>query len=281
MRFEHREDGLHVWIRQSWLGDAIACNERGRNAIVHPDWSTTSDSMALGTAVHAGIEHNLNGGTSGEHEAYLRMEKLIGGEEGPLRYTLGLEPSALMSLASDLFNRWEADVRDKVIDEGVLAVEHYFEIDWFSYDHAGTQVVVHLEGTIDCVTEKRLWDWKTAGRPYKTWEKQQQSVQATAYSFAAAVLGLLPFPTQFTFAVLMRDGKPTQLSNLHRNERHVNWMQRQVTPLIRNAIILGLDQPWTTNDSFYLCSAKWCPAWSTCKGASLIESDLRTTSNKE
>ena len=50
-----------IYVRQSWLGDALMCPERARLGSLHPELRRENDSAMMGTAVHVGIEAVLNG----------------------------------------------------------------------------------------------------------------------------------------------------------------------------------------------------------------------------
>ena len=49
-----------IYIRQSWLGDALMCPERARLMEKNPSARKENDSAMMGTAVHSGIEAVLN-----------------------------------------------------------------------------------------------------------------------------------------------------------------------------------------------------------------------------
>ena len=49
-----------IFIRQSWLGDALMCHERARLSALHPESRKENDSAMMGTACHTAIEAMLN-----------------------------------------------------------------------------------------------------------------------------------------------------------------------------------------------------------------------------
>ncbi len=77
MKIQQTDDGYSVRVRQSWINDAMMCNERGRQAIVRPEWSKPNDATILGTAVHAGIAAHLLGSPDGVKVAHNTLNELL------------------------------------------------------------------------------------------------------------------------------------------------------------------------------------------------------------
>ena len=79
-----------IYVRQSWLGDALMCPERARLGSLHPELRRENDSAMMGTAVHVGIEAVLNGELDpqyiGDHsvESFRWTEKEMKGKGGVL-----------------------------------------------------------------------------------------------------------------------------------------------------------------------------------------------------
>lgn len=268
MKIQQTEDGINVRIRQSWVNDATMCNERGRQAMVRPEWSMPNDATILGTAVHAGIAHILTGNSNGVGVAHETLNELIAQPFMRAKYT----DEELHDHVIELMGEWERNIAPQ-LDE-VVAVEQEFEfpLDEFIDDKFG-KVTVTGTGTVDLVTKTSLWDWKTAGRKYNAREKQSQAVQPTMYSAAAVAMGWLEYPVTFNYGVLVRGGK-AQVLPVHRNESHTEWLRDMVRPLVRTALYFGTDQPWVKNDTHYLCSETWCSWWSICKGSKLSPNDI-------
>ena len=61
MRVVSDESGVSVFVRQSWLNDAMMCPERSRLLKLFPESRRENDSAMMGTAVHKGIEAVLTG----------------------------------------------------------------------------------------------------------------------------------------------------------------------------------------------------------------------------
>jgi hypothetical protein len=136
--------------------------------------------------------------------------------------------------------------------------------------------VIELSGAIDYV-DLIPRDWKTSGSGmgYEKWELQRWNIQATVYTWAAMMLGLVdPVPHstgehQFPFEFVVMGGKAVKRVTITRTEADWSWLQDKVIRLAK-LIESGLD-PWPVNDNHALCSPKWCPAWDDCKGSHGIE----------
>lgn len=275
MRIEDREDGtIDVYVRQSWLNDAVACAERGRQQMLRPSWSLPNELTVLGTAVHSAIEALL---TQQQHRrpdramvddskavAQRRLTELFA---EPMRWVRHTEDK-VRSWANDLFCDWYEQIYPKV--GTVRHLEHGFEFKLDTFVMDNKKITVYGVGTVDCVADE-LWDWKTAGKKYSQREKQQTAIQPTMYAAAAVAQGLAEWPVRFNYGVMVRDGGP-QMVTVVRTVSHVEWLIAQIRPLVRQAVT---DQfhPWPRNDTHFLCSETWCPWWSICKGAFLAPSD--------
>jgi hypothetical protein len=267
MRIEHREHGIDVYVRQSWIGDALMCNERGRNNILRPEWSMPNDATILGTAVHAGIASVLLGEGNAREVAHEELQRLLSEPFQRVKYT----DHELFNYANDLCDEWEKSIAPTL--GKVTGVEEPFHFEFDKFEINGTPVTVYGKGTIDCVTETDIWDWKTSARKYSARDKQSQAVQPTMYSAAMVAKGTHEYPVTFKYGVLVRGGKG-QIVPVHRNESHTDWLKEQVRPLVRTALLIGTDESWTKNDTHYLCSQTWCSYWSVCKGSKLSPADI-------
>lgn len=268
MKIEQTEDGINVRVRQSWINDATMCNERGRQAMVRPEWSQPNDATILGTAVHAGIAHILSGNGNGVAVAHETLNELLTQPFMRAKYT----NEELHDHVIELMSEWERNIAPTLDEVVYVEQEFEFPLDEFIDERFG-RVTVTGTGTVDLVTKTSLWDWKTAGRKYNAKEKQSQAVQPTMYSAAAVAMGWLEYPVTFNYGVLVRGGK-AQVLPVHRNESHTEWLRDMVRPLVRTALYFGTDQPWVKNDTHYLCSETWCSWWSICKGSKLSPNDI-------
>jgi len=268
LKIEQNEHGYSVRVRQSWINDAMMCNERGRQAIVRPEWSKPNDATILGTAVHAGIAAHLLGSPDGVKVAHNTLNELLAEPFMRTKYS----DEQLHDHIIELMAEWQRAIEPLTGD--VVAVEKEFEfvLDEFMDERLGRITVVGA-GTIDLVTTTGLWDWKTAGRKYSAKEKQSQAIQPTMYASAAVAMGWLEYPVQFNYGVLVRSGR-AQVLPVHRNESHTDWLREIVRPLVRTSLLVGTDTSWAKNDTHYLCSDTWCPWWSICKGSKLSPNDI-------
>lgn len=280
MKVEHREDGIHVWLRQSWINDAMMCQERGRRDVMDPTWKMQGDSACIGTAMHAGCEATLLGWLDRGSDPMEAIEKEW--EEmnsRPMRLTLGMTPSEMLAEAKRLYRMWERDIYPDInVDQAkgnfVVAVEWNFDVEWYTFEYRGTTVHVHLSGTADLLQTLRIWDWKSSGRKYSQKEKQAEAIQPIVYSIAAVKSGYLAYPVEFRYGVMMRGKDETQIVPIRRTHNHEVWLSKIVEPLIRQMLAVGWDDPWPMNDTHNLCSDKWCPWWGGCKGHALSNTDL-------
>lgn len=279
MRFDPTLE--RIYVRQSWLGDALICPQRSKYAISMPTMRRGSDATAIGTAVHAGIEQYLTG-ELGDLDAFQETVHLtVASElEKDIKLTgLTDDPEHLRACLDSMTQGWWDNIRPLVPMGGM--VEHKFMAPLDV--HASNGYGIWLEGTIDYVgPDGSLWDWKTSSRTYYGKEKQKQSHQATAYITACRTLGLIPnddTPSVFRFGVMVRQPTPkTQVITVSRGKDQVHWFRRQVTSVVNTAVQSWGMPDWPMNDQHNLCSSKWCDYWSVCKGAHWSESDMELPS---
>jgi hypothetical protein len=260
------EDGK-VFVRQSWLKDMMLCPHRALLAQRAPEFAKTNDSAAVGIAVHAGIEQFLNGGSAdaAAQAANAKMRELI---DAGLR-TTNLDPADLTHYVSGLFAAWVKDIRPHVPADGTC--EYHFQVP------TGRTVCgfeMWFEGTMDYVAPAGLWDWKTSSRKYSPAEKQAQDIQASLYWFAATQLGLVHPEVPFNFGVMIRTASPYgQVVGVRRTAAHANFVIAQAVSAVTYALAVAGHDKWLMNDQHHLCSERWCPWWSICKGAHISEPD--------
>lgn len=275
MRFDPKNK--RIYVRQSWIGDALICPQRSRYALTMPKMRRGSDATAIGTGVHAGIERYLTGELGTLDEFLETVQATVALELDKDIKLTGLtdDMDNLRSCVDSMGTGWWENIRPLVPMGGL--VEHKFQapLDVLApHDHS-----VWLEGTIDYVgPDGSLWDWKTSSRTYYGKEKQSQSHQATAYITACRKLGLIPdddAPSVFRFGVMVRQATPkTQVITVTRGKDQVHWFRRQVSSIVNTAVQSWGLNDWPMNDQHGLCSPKWCDYWSVCKGAHWMESDL-------
>jgi hypothetical protein len=272
MRIEFEGDLRVVTFRQSWTDTAMLCLDRAR-LDRDRDRSIETEATSLGTGLHAGIEAALKGEAD--------------------------NPKALLDIAVAEFDsidkvfvddnrdtcvnhlkRWMGQIRE--VPEFMVAYRHpekmvetEFTIPVASRnDGWGGEVfngitVMRWNGTWDCLLPHAyMIDWKSAGRAYTPWERQRWAVQPTFYTEAARQMGLLPDKSEFRYVVFQKRDKPPQIVPVYRDRRFTDHMVRQLWRIVDLHDALP-DGPWPINDQHALCSDKWCPYWSNCKGLSV------------
>lgn len=274
------EENKRIYVRQSWLGDAMLCQERGRRMMVSPEFRTSNDSAVMGTSVHAGIEAVMSGQVDPRDAHYVSVAKLKHIQETETVKVTNTDPSTWEDLVRSMTNAWVVGVLPEVELGGKS--EHKFE--YFANSQVG-DYALWFEGTMDYLSPSALWDWKTAARKYSLLEKQTQSIQASIYAGYALSSGEVSLDADgnidFVFGVMIRNLKgDSQIVRIKRNSSHVMWVTEQAVTLVRSALAMrgdrGADEfgkSWLKNDQHFLCSERWCPWWSVCKGVFIQEKD--------
>ena len=268
MRIEENK----IFIRQSWLGDALMCPERARLSALHPESRKENDSAMMGTACHTAIEAILNEELSAEHmgdhavEAFRWKEKeLI--EIGKAINITNTNPSHWNTHIRSMCDAWLRDIYPNVPLGGTSEFKFSTQVGMID------DYELHFEGTMDYFHQESIWDWKTAGRKYYQAEKQSQNIQSSIYTKAAYEMGMIDYPATFKFGVMIRNASSTgQIVSVSRTEAHGNWIVEQATALARTVLMYnkqGTGGRWLINDQHFLCSQRWCPVWDKCKGSYL------------
>ena len=253
----------HHTFRQSGLKTATICLERARM-----EWSgempnVESDAAAVGTAVHAALEADLT--TYRDMGEHFEQETLV--------ELFNLEFSELMA-GPDF--QWIKYNEQQAREFGAKCVRHYYqelapglrpvecELNFTVPLWEDDERVIDLTGTIDLIDGRLgIADFKTSGGgKYQEWQYHRWAVQPTAYTYACHELGMRDISHQFTYLVMSKDG--VQQFTVERDPGWWRWLKDQAVRLARLAEA-DLER-WPTNDTHALCSDKWCPAWSQCKG---------------
>lgn len=271
MRIVNDGDTINVYIRQSWLKDAMMCGERGRYGMLpdYKSWSTANELSAIGTSVHAAIEHDLTNLNVPIDEAVdvalATFDNIATATEQPMRW-VKYNANQSHHYITELYKKWAQFIRPEVRGQ-IIGVEQGFEFPLYSTEGPqGERVNVYGEGTIDLITTEQLWDWKTSSRKYNEKEKQSSDVQSMMYVAAAEHNNFVTLPAKFNFGVMVRGGA-TQVVTVDRDQSHIMWLRRIIRPLVRQALWMGTEDSWTVNDTHFLCNSTWCPYWSVCRGA--------------
>lgn len=263
-----------VFVRQSWLNDMLICTERARLAKVMPNMRVGSDVTLMGTAVHYAIEQAINTEMQG-HDAdamtQVAVEKFTELQATERWKETNIDPEKYEVFIQSMCKSWHDDIAPTLTFGGKVEYQFAYPL--------GVEVQgwsVWCEGTIDYVDPNGVvYDWKTANRPYNARDKQSTAVQPTVYAGAVAAMGWSEYPVDFRYGVMLRQEKPkSQILKVTRTESHLRWLRHAVRPLIEMSIAIGEDKLWVMNDTGALCSERWCPYWSVCKGAFLSPVDL-------
>ena len=125
MRIENNGgyDVTKIYIRQSWLGDALMCPERARLIALHPETRKENDSAMMGTAVHAGIEAVLRGEIASSDiaessvNAFRTKEKELLSEGKSINIT-NTEPRNWDKHIASMAEAWARDIMPHVPEGG-------------------------------------------------------------------------------------------------------------------------------------------------------------------
>lgn len=276
MRFESDESGGRVYVRQSWLNDALMCAERGRLLQAFPEMRRENDSAMMGTAVHKGIESVLRGETNRLSEMVSVAVDWFASKSDELEaagsgvFVTNTDPSKWFAHIESMCGAWFQDIYPSLELGGL--VEHQFCVPVASCDGPmGEQYTLFFEGTSDYVTSSGVWDWKTAARKYSEAEKQTRDIQSAVYAAAFVHGGMLELPVSFNFGVMLRNGSSSgHVYTVVRSKKHVDWIVSQAASVVNAFLLFNRvlpDGSWVKNDQHHLCSERWCPVWSKCKGA--------------
>jgi len=275
MRVE--EETKRVFVRQSWLKDMLLCPERSRLSVVQPEFKSNNDSAVIGTSVHAGIQAVLENKCSLSEVGEISLQHFKTLEAEGIKYT-NVDPDSWHTHVVNLSNAWAKDIYPHVPRGGIS--EAKFSVPTGSYVN---DYELWFEGTMDYLHKDGIWDWKTAARKYSLSEKQSQDVQSSIYTFAGTKLGVLNDCSLFNFGVMIRVRDAYgQIITVNRTKAHTDFVIKQAMSAVAygfamtNGTGIPTDNRWLINDQHYLCSERWCPWWSVCKGAHISGSDNNT-----
>ena len=268
------EANKRVLVRQSWLKDMLLCPERSRLSVTQPEFKATNDSAAIGTAVHAGIESLLNDTCSVLDAPDVSLIRFKEMEAEGIRHT-NVNPESWHGHVVNLTKAFISDILPVVPRGGQTEVK--FEV---PTGESVNGYELWFEGTMDYLHKNSIWDWKTAARKYSLLEKQSQDVQSSVYSYAGYKLGVTTEKTAFNFGVMIRvSNSYGQIVSVSRTKAHYDFVIKQAMSAVAygfamtNNTGVPTDERWLINDQHYLCSERWCPWWSVCKGAHISEPD--------
>lgn len=266
-------EGESIAFRQSWLGNFTRCPERGRQAIVRPDWEPEGDAALAGTAAHSGEQHVLEGKIKPEEiESFTYSEAIrLVQEADRIGWNKFADVEELAFNAKRAARAWLDHLYPRLPKPDLGLVEWRFD---FPVDHyRGYEI--RIQGTADYVPygygdlrdEGPIWDWKHPGQLYRQHEKKKE-LQPRIYSWAAVLGGFRTWPVDFNFGVMPRGSKSqAQIVPVQSHEGHTKWALRAMHSALDYYLDVGLDSPWLRRDDHFLCSQTWCSWWSVCKGS--------------
>lgn len=268
-----------IYIRQSWLNDALMCPERARLMELNPSARKENDSAMMGTACHSGIEAVLNKQIKPDEIGDYSVNSFKAAEQdlwtqGKSINITNTEPRNWEKHIASMSEAWVKDIMPHVPEGG--QTEYKFATKVGAISNALYEYELYFEGTMDYIHPTGIWDWKTAARKYYEGEKQMQNIQSAIYCQAGVNLGLVEYPVDFSFGVMIRNASSTgQIVTIKRREEHAKWVIAQATALVNTILTNKIYLPserWLVNDQHFLCSKRWCPVWSMCKGSFIHES---------
>jgi hypothetical protein len=270
------DENKRIYVRQSWLGDALMCMQRGRFQITHPEFRTGSDATIMGTAVHTAIERVLVGDVDPKDIGSVAISAVQALQQEDNWKQTNIKPETIEPHTGIMAETWVREIMPHVMFGG--QVEYKFKVPTNSFVQVGNDVYeMWFEGTMDYLSpDGVLWDWKTSSRKYSQVEKQKQNIQSSVYAFAACYNELSTFPVQFNFGVMTRaTNSQGQVVPVQRTSAHGSWVVKQAASLVQSAVRMGQEINWPINDQHFLCSEAWCSWWSVCKGAHVSDVEQR------
>ena len=256
---EKIDDGRwHHRFGASWLKTTDICLERARKEHTHEMPEEESDAACVGTALHTVIETNLQCELSLADSVDLWHHEFSTLMQLPSFTWKKYTEEQARRFGEGCVTTFYTQVLDTIPRECKL--ETRFVLPFVEDEHR----IIELSGAIDYAWAEGLKDWKSNGsRKYEKWEKQRWDTQATVYTWAAVMLGLVDYGTvPFEFVVM--NAKEAQRVPVTRNWRDWEFLKDKVTHVAE--LIEQEVQHWPLNDNHALCSELWCPAWDTCKG---------------
>jgi hypothetical protein len=277
---EQDDQGRYVHtFRQSSLGELDLCLERGRLTMAGEMPPDESDAAAVGTSVHAGIEHGLHALKDGQYRTLEEMQDVAQAE---FTRIMGLDGFRFVKYIEKgcraLIDKCLVVFYDEVYDTiDPLHIELPFDVHLVEDEHR----VIRITGTIDLVDRRKgMLDWKTDGQGTKfkrgfggkAWELDRWGIQPTVYTAALRAMGIIdpdgPWPFHYGAFALGAQVEYMELTVL-RQAADIEWLKRKTGSYCE---MVEADMgAWPMNDNHALCSPKWCPAWDLCKGASYVD----------
>ncbi len=249
--------GQKPHISVSQLSSFRSCHRKWHYHYVDKFPSVVNDNLAIGVAMHSGIEHNLK-------------QKITSGKDCPVDDS---KQVAIESLRSSLAGGYTSkdnvsradleyevmylvDAHHRLVAPSVhpLYVEHEFRLS------LGDDFPVDILGYIDCITrDDWILDNKSWGRA-KGQSYADKDMQPTAYCFAfRSMFGKIE--KGFRFDAIIKKTYRYEPIETHRDNLQIRWWLHQVEQMVEE-MQRGSDSP---NDDSFLCSPVYCDYWARCQ----------------
>lgn len=239
------------------------CPERGRRTLLRLHPRVNTDSTALGTAAHLGIELDLQSIIDGQGPLSLDAMLTIATEEFDelasaedfkwAKWKTRAGPHAALARILDTYKQLEPALSPQAVEIHLGPTTIYED----------SERVIQLEGTADYLDMiEGLADWKTAGREWDVPEHVRWDVQPTVYTWLYCN-GDPSLVLPWTWHVFYTNGKYEKITTT-RNAADWAWLQARCLNVVQQ---LEAELPeWILNPAHFLCSAKYCDAFKDCRG---------------
>ena len=272
-----------ITIRQSWIDTFGRCPEQARASITNPEDDHEGDSAMSGTAAHAAIEQfllgNIGWGDMVGHAAQVATDAAMHGvvqKDGtakPISYLSFEDAKEMIHWAQHCVVSWQKILYPHLERNDWLTGDAELRFEYDAFQH--NDWTVAMQGTVDWVPASGnvLIDWKTSKGKYRQKDKQKWAVQPSAYAMAAMSHQFgreFELPLKFQYGVMHRlqTKHSAEIVEVERHQGHIDWFVQRCRAAVDMYDGFGLDRPWPKIDSSnFLCSAKWCPNYSKCRGA--------------
>ena len=261
-------------LRQSDLKSLDMCLHRWTVLRDNPELDWETDAASIGSAVHTGIEGYLRGDVCDLDQMLdlVTMDFDARLDDPSFRFVKYATRETCIKWAHVYARHWFNKYSLHWPNPDNLLIEYTFKgVPLYQDENYN----ITMNGTIDLVDKIEMsdehdeWhllkprDWKTSGRgEYIVWEYARWAVQPTAYTLA--LKHLFPWDHVADFSYSVMHAKGVQEFSVERGPADWAWLGQKALSYAK-MIEAGVAPK---KDDHALCSARWCPVWDRCKGAS-------------
>lgn len=254
-----------ITFSQSWLNTLENCPQQALLELRGELPRIESDATALGTACHAGFEAVCNGAslTDGEAVAIDLFHELTLLSE--FRWVQIKTMETAERTLQRVYWTWANEVWPQLA--ATFATELPFDITLGVTSGQGREL--RIKGSIDFADEfQDLSDWKCTRLRHWSQRSADTKLQATAYLLAMREL-YGEADRQFHYVVIDKQAQEHSIFTTTRTEADYRWLIRKAQ---HAAALIEADlEVWPLSPvENALCSAKWCSAWDSCRGMTLL-----------